>query len=480
MQKLLLAALAALAPMLMTADELDGRGRVRNSDFSPLTAGGGAEGGLKRELQARSGLRVGAAAADLVADDAMHIGGSILPGKATGQEGRLRAVATVLEQPGSGKFAIVACDILMITRDLLDPVCAQIEQETGIPAAHILINCTHTHHAPSTVRVHGYDRVPAFCAEVQRKIVQAVKAADAGLSREPCEMIYHLGREETVGMNSRLMLADGTIYWTGERPDVVRPTGPFDPELPVLAFRAPGGAAPVALLFNHSTHTIGVRQGGKRSPSFYGLAAQELEAELGGIASFIEGASGSTHNLSGAVPAAEAVVRIKAAVQAAFAAAKPRAVDRVAALKRPFTFRVRRFDEAAEDAAVKSYCEKRMPLRSRETVAVFRAMRQELAPRQGEERATWLQAMRIGDVAIVGVPAEFFTKLGLDIKNRSPFRDTIIAELANDWIGYVPDQDAFKLGGYQVWTGFHSYSEPGTGERIVDEAVALLKELAAK
>ena len=83
-------------------------------------------------------------------------------------------------------------------------------------------------------------------------------------------------------------------------------------------------------------------------------------------------------------------------------------------------------------------------------------------------------------MAVVGVPAEFFTKLGIDIKNRSPFRNTVVAELANDWIGYVPDQDAFKLGGYQVWTGYHSYCEPGTGERIVDEVVAMLKELAAK
>ena len=39
-----------------------------------------------------------------------------------------------------------------------------------------------------------------------------------------------------------------------------------------------------------------------RSPSFYGLAAQELEAEKGGTFLFLEGASGSTHNLS--LPAA--------------------------------------------------------------------------------------------------------------------------------------------------------------------------------
>ena len=84
----------------------------------------------------------------------------------------------------------------------------------------------------------------------------------------------------------------------------------------------------------------------------------------------------------------------------------------------------------------------------------------------------------IGDVAVVGVPAEFFTQLGLDIKNRSPFRYTYVAELANDWIGYLPDRAGHKLGGYQVWTGYHSHAEPGTGERIVEEVVEMLNELA--
>jgi hypothetical protein len=77
----------------------------------------------------------------------------------------------------------------------------------------------------------------------------------------------------------------------------------------------------------------------------------------------------------------------------------------------------------------------------------------------------------------VGVPAEFFTVLGQDIKRRSPFRDTYVFELANDYIGYVGDRKAYELGGYQVWTGFHSFTEPGTGELIVDEAVKLLDRL---
>ena len=76
------------------------------------------------------------------------------------------------------------------------------------------------------------------------------------------------------------------------------------------------------------------------------------------------------------------------------------------------------------------------------------------------------------------MPAELFTGLGMDIKRRSPFANTFVAELSNDWIGYLPDREAHRLGGYQVWTGLHSYAEPGTGERLVDEAVRILGELA--
>ncbi len=105
------------------------------------------------------------------------------------------------------------------------------------------------------------------------------------------------------------------------------PTGPFDPQLPVLDFRDPAGKTR-ALLFNHSTHTIGTRSGKNvRSPSFYGLAAQELEHEIGGTVGFLEGASGSTHNITG-VPVAEAVLRMKPAVREARAKATRHAVDR--------------------------------------------------------------------------------------------------------------------------------------------------------
>lgn len=423
-----------------------------------------------------SGLRVGAAAIPLKATDDMVIAGSILGGKVKGQEGELRATAVVLEKEPFGRFAIVACDILMINRDLLDPVLMDIEIKLGIPSSRVLINCTHTHHAPSTVKVHGYDRDPVFCREVQRGIFTAVETALMNLSKDDCEFRFHLGREETVGRNSRFMMPDGQIRWSGSWIDAVRPTGPFDPELPSLSFYDSKGGL-LASLFNHSTHTIGFRQARVRSPAFYGLAAQELEQEKGGVFCFLEGASGSTHRLN--ITADLATQRIKNAVADNLQKAQPREIERIDSTKRLFSFRVRFFDEEAEERAVSAYCRKHHGRMAESVIKVFRDQRKELESKQGENRQTWLQAMVIGDIAIVGVPGELFTKLGLDIKNRSPFRHTYVAELANDWIGYLPDRDAHKLGGYQCWTGLHSYAEPGTGERIVDEAIDMLVELAS-
>ncbi len=419
-------------------------------------------------------LKAGAAAEILTADDAMVIGGGIGPGKARGQEGLLRASAVVIADAHGHRVALIACDVLMIARDVLDRAAHRIEQATGIPFDNILINATHTHHAPTTVTVHGYERDETFTRQVEDKIVAAAVKACGRLA--PVTFLFRLGEESSVGKNSRLLLSDGTIYWVGSREDAVRPTGPFDPELPVLAFRRSDGALE-AVLFNHSTHTIGTQKPGVRSPSFYGLASQELEKEKGGTVLFFEGASGSTHNLD--VAPLEATYRIHRAVADALDAAQPRPVDQVVARRQEITVRVRQFDEAADDRAVVSYCTRRIPdpAGARSVSETFRAMRRLLAPHKGEERKTWIQAILIGDVAIVGVPGEFFTVLGEEIKRRSPFRDTCVFELANDYIGYIPDQRGFDRGGYQTWTGLHSFLERGTGERIVAEAVELLGRL---
>jgi len=423
-------------------------------------------------------VRVGAAAASLPSDDLMPLAGYLENRFTKEQEGELRAVAVVVEKPGAGKVAIVACDVLWVTRAIVDAAAAEIERTTSIPASHLLVNATHTHHAPGAAPAHAFGWSAKFADAVRHAIVKSVQDANARIA--DASFFFKLGEERTVGANSRLLLRDGNVSWLnpmGEAGDLVQPTGPFDPQLPVLDFRAPDGRT-LALIYNHSTHTIGTRSGRDvRSASFYGLAAQELERELGGVVSFLEGASGSTHNVRG-VPVTVAIERLKRAVLDARAHAESRPVARIAAIKRPFSYQVRRFDEAVEAAKVDRYTAAHAKSSAARIGEIFATARRELQPQQGEQRTTWLQVLLIGDVAIVGVPAEYFTALGLDIKRRSPFPNTCIAELANDWIGYLPDREGHRLGGYQTWTGLHSYVEPGTGERVADEAVKMLEELA--
>lgn len=420
------------------------------------------------------GLRAGAAYRPLIATDEMVIGGGIGPGKAKGQEGELRASAIVIEAPTGHKACLVACDVLMLERDILDESAKQISAKTGIPFDSILINVTHTHHAPTTVTVHGYHREEGFANQVGAKVVEAAVEANENLTT--VSLRFRLGEESSVGRNSRLLLKDGTIFWVGLREDALRPTGPFDPELPVLCFQKPNGDR-VATLFNHSTHTIGTVKGLVRSPSFYGLAAQELEKEKGGLFVFFEGASGSTHNLD--LPAAEATIRIKQAVSDALIKAREHPLNKIKARRSEINLTVRTFDEDFEEKRVSEYCKKRQPAPFAEkTIGIFREMRAELMPKQGQPRRTWVQAIVLGDIAIVGVPGEFFTVLGEEIKKQSPYRYTYVFELANDYVGYIPDKVGYDLGGYQVWTGLHSYLSKGSGERIVDEAVKLLNDLS--
>jgi hypothetical protein len=90
-----------------------------------------------------------------------------------------------------------------------------------------------------------------------------------------------------------------------------------------------------------------------------------------------------------------------------------------------------------------------------------------------------VQALRIGAATIVSNPAEYFCALGLSIKKDSPWKPTMVVELANGYCGYVPTAAAFQEGGYERRTARSSFLDPACGEEIVRVSVELLGKLAA-
>ncbi len=105
-------------------------------------------------------------------------------------------------------------------------------------------------------------------------------------------------------------------------------------------------------------------------------------------------------------------------------------------------------------------------------------MREELAPQQGEEATDATRSSGWGTSCWSASRARCpRPRLGLELRRRSPFRHTCIIGLANENIGYIPDRKAYADGGYQTWMGRHSKLEVGTGEAMVDQAVAMLDAL---
>ena len=108
-----------------------------------------------------------------------------------------------------------------------------------------------------------------------------------------------------------------------------------------------------------------------------------------------------------------------------------------------------------------------------EMVWAFKVL--DVSARNGKPHEVEVQAIALGkEVAWVSLPGEIFTELGLAIKQDSPFPYTIVAELANGLVGYIPSRRAYAQGNYEVVS---ARCAEGTGERLVDAAVKMLKEL---
>jgi hypothetical protein len=89
-------------------------------------------------------------------------------------------------------------------------------------------------------------------------------------------------------------------------------------------------------------------------------------------------------------------------------------------------------------------------------------------------------ALRIGRIALVGLPGEIFVEFGLEIKRRSPFRRTYITTYTNGHAGYVATRRAFIGGSYEVWPVLAARVGREGGYAMVDKAIELLEELYAE
>ncbi len=461
-------------------------------------------------------LRAGVAIADITPAGPYPMSGYYFERLSTGTKDPLHAKALVLRQ-GDTAAAIVCCDLIVIASDLTDVVREAVERETGIPGANVCLAATHTHTGPDYTKelfqfVTG--RKPTGAAAEREPyiprlvdgIVSAVKRADAA-ANEVVATAGNAVQETPISFNRRFLMRDGSVRtWAKvDTPGAIRPAGPIDPEVGIVRFDGPDGRAR-AVLSSFALHldTVG---GTEWSADFPFFVEREVRDALGGqvVSLFGNGCCGNinhvdptksqanktdvigsslgrtlvaglpglaplathrlqVHTTTVAVPllnaTSEQVAAAKKLLGEIKAGAKPEFLAHVDAYRRLIIDNLRH--DVDQDEALEW---------------LGWGLSKKLAG-SGDSMPLGVQVITIGrDVAVVAFPGESFVEHGLAIKNASPFRTTLVVELANHGETiYVPTRAAAVGGGYETT---NTTVAPGAGELMVEACVRLLQEASA-
>jgi hypothetical protein len=456
-------------------------------------------------------LSVGVGVAEITPPLGYPMSGYFYERGATGTLDPLQAKAIVFQQ-GDVQAALVVGDIIGVDRQLCEAIREQVQKQSGIPAENVIVSATHAHTGPSyrTDLVKYLNRAPdATIAEndsvryIPQLIGQfATAVSNAKSALKPVSVRVGAGHEDGVSFNRRFVLKDGTVRtWAKlSDPDVVKPAGPIDPEVGLVAFTPDGSKKPTAAIVNFSLHcdTVG---GTLFSADYPGHIERVLRKDLGSefASVFATGPCGDINHVdpTGAPrrSAAEIGERLaKAAEQAlpelkiehARLAVKRSVVelplqtytDEDLAWAEDVIARDRKGEKFPTIQAALAYKIRRLERLRTGQADLGRETDDVAASPEGprDSLSAEVQVIRIGDeTALVALPGEIFVELGLAIKEASPFENTFVIELANDSPAYVPTRKAMEQGGYEVNNSLYA---PGGGERLVETAIELLKSLA--
>lgn len=417
-------------------------------------------------------LRAGVGKTDITPALGTPLEGYYYERLATNVHDPLFAKALVLED-GNNTLVIVITDLVDVAPSGFKQARARIAKEFDIPTGNIIISATHTHTGPVIT--------PEYEALVATKVYDAVKIARQSL--QPAVLKSGAGSEALVSFHRRFMMKDSTVQFNpgALNPDIVRPMGPIDPEVGILYVETPSGT-PLAVLVNFAIHldTVG---GTEISADFPAFISEVLKKNLGDdtMVMFGLGTCGNLNHFNVKIPEtlkgfgrAERIgYALAASVVRELPALEPSEVTALQSASETLVLKIPAYTEqqvaeAKINAQKESDHESSTP-EIREAMKILRIDTMNGKPLEAE-----VLAFGLGDVGIVALPGEIFVELGLEIKEKSPFKHTLILTLSNNSVGYVPNEAAFPYGAYEVEV---SQVAPGEGERLVASAIKLLNEI---
>lgn len=373
----------------------------------------------------------------------------------------LTATALVLSD-GKSRFAIVALDILTINEFIVDRIRARLGQTEAI------LCCSHTHSGPiAYADMHSSRSNREYIDSLVEHIVAAVQDAEAELA--PARLEYSTG-EGNVGINRREKLPDG-------RMEIGRnPGGARDKSLQVIGIFTQDGTR-IATLINYACHgTVLGPDNLLVSADWIGVMRQKVEAELGGLVLFIQGAAANINpdmywdDRRAFEMVAEQGSGVANAVLQAVSAGVEEMRGTPLLLQRGEAWLPTETPVASKHPP-KNYGK---PLLSLAKLPGFLAIFADILL---DQRYPWkpvivakdgywsvpmrTNAVRIGDLALVTFAAETFTEIGLKLKAVSPATHTLFSSVSDGCISYLHTAESHAEGGYEVDVAPLAYRYPG-------------------
>ena len=413
----------------------------------------------------------------------------------------IHASALVLDD-GTTRAALVTLDLIGTPRELVEAVRAAVDKSGALPGAHVMISATHAHTGPVPGRFlrtpDGPESGGPEPGSVHAKYMEglpgliASSVIQAATKLTPVSLSGVSGECTDVAFCRRFYMRDGTVGWNPGKlnPNVMTPTAPTDPQVQAIFFSPPHKPAEhfpsLAVYTNFSMHpdTVG---GAKVSADYPGALARLMGGYHGPdcITLYGNGTCGNLNHLDVSWPRQQQGIGEATRIGTLIAAAIFRAEKKERPLL-PGSLRVKSVTVPLDVPFVSPEQEEMAQLTVRKKASgeqptfmqlVHANRLLDLAPRKGQPLTVEVQVIALGrEVAWIGLPGEVFVELGLALKKRSPFPHTIITTLTNGNWGYFPDRRSYAEKAYEAES---SRVEPGSGEKLVDAAAAILTELHA-
>ena len=448
-----------------------------------------------------SSLKIGFSRIDITPDIGLDIAGYFVRRIADGILDPLYANAMALEC-GGDRAVMIALDNLGIKQKTMYELRKRISEECHVPLSGVFISCTHTHTAPqanSGINEAANNKATEYVSFLSDRCAEAALAAFADLKN--AKMGYGKGAAPNIAFVRRFRMKDGSIKTNPgvNNPDIVAPVGDVDESVCVLRFDRENAESVVLVSFGCHPDVVG---GCKYSADWPGFVRSTVEKTLDGVKClFFNGAEGDINHvnvhptggfLNGTFMDFDDVSRgydharymgrvITGGVLQAFDKVEYIDVDSISAVNKvinvpsnkpteeelPEAHRINDLHLAGRDSEI--------PYSGMMLTTVVaeagRMVRLENAP---DAFDMTLSGIRIGKIAIMGIPGEPFLGIGKGIKEADGYGMIIPVACANGYEGYFPMKDSYDEGGYEARS---SNFRAGVAEFIISESKHLLKEM---